>query len=125
MKQAVILLTVAVMITLYLGSGAMAFNSPLDENSPIGIATSTPDQPSNSAIPSSEDTPTAVPPTPTMSNGPIYEYVSEPEPMEIIATPILFIPVSPLFHSPIPTPEYLCVAVGMSSKYILCYEVIP
>jgi len=95
MKRTVVLLIVAVLMALYLGNGAMAFNSPI---SPIATVYWPP--PSNH-----------IPHTPT------------PVPTMILFVPTVtpFIPISPIiFNSPIATPEAICVAVGHWGQ-ILCY----
>jgi len=106
MKQTIVLLIVAVLLALYLGSGAMAFNSPPDEISPIGAT----------PMPASQRVDRT--PCPTSTPRP----TSTPQPTPI-ATVTLFIPISPIvFHSPITTPESVCVAVGHWGQ-VLCYEV--
>jgi len=114
MKQLVLLLIVTLVVIAYLSGGAMAFNSPISP-----IATSKPIDPQ------------FLTPLPTGQPGPIKQPLQQTTSIPTLtpqstSTSIPFIPISPIiFHSPLPTPEYLCVTVGMASGYILCYEVIP
>jgi len=104
MKRAVILSITAVMVALYLGSGVMAFNSPISP--PAGPTPYIPP-------PSNHVTHTPTPAT-------LDEYIEQAP----TATPIPVIPISPIFHSPIatPVPQWICVAPGRFGQ-VLCYEV--
>jgi len=139
MKRIMTLAALAVLIALYLSSGVMAFNSPvspLDYVEPTETVEVEPTEPAwlqsqwgcppvnpdpvyghikwcpPYGTPADYWTPTPVP-TSVVSN--------EPAPAPT-ATPVPFVPISPIFHSPIPTPvSLMCVAPGMSSGYVLCY----
>ena len=88
-------LILAILAGIWLGGGAMAFNSPV---SPIPYI----------PTPSNHVTHTPTPAT-------LYEYIEQ------AATPV-FVPVSPIiFHSPIATPGPVCVAVGHWGQ-VLCYD---
>ena len=107
-----VLVAAAIMIAHSLGGATMAFESPIEwpveESAPVSPISSRP---------------TAVPPTPTASDEPIYEYVPGAEPVEAIATPP-FIPISPIFQSPLAAPvSLMCVTVAQASGQVLCYEV--
>ena len=108
-KRSMILLALAVMIALYLGVGALAFNSPVSPVSPIE--------------------PQFLTPLPTGQHGPIKQPMLPTTPVPTltpvpIATPIPFVPISPIiFNSPLATPvSLICVAPGMYGQ-VLCYEV--
>ena len=145
MKRVTMLLLFATAIALYLGGGALAFNSPLspvsgDEDDNVPGATFVPAVFPDDPIPDSEESPTKegrtatpAPPTPTPMPT-VTPCVVCYEPVEIPATatphpaPTIgpFVPISPIFpifHSPIATPvSLMCVAPG-SYGQILCYEV--
>ena len=147
MKRTMILMILAVLIALYLGGGALApraglaFNSPVsppdyveptatvevEPTEPAWIQTQWGCPPVNPdpvygripwcppyGHPSDYWTPTPAP-TPPVSN--------EPAPAPT-ATPIAFVPISPIFHSPLAAPvSLMCVMVAQASGHVLCYEV--
>jgi len=136
MKCALVLLALALLMAFYLGGGALAFNSPISplySPDPTRIIRETgwiaptpmpdfdrdgnllPDDPTETPTPS--PAPTA---TPCVVCPEAMETPAIPEPVFV---PV-FVPISPVFHSPIatPIPEFICVAPGMHGQ-IVCYEV--
>jgi len=129
MKRLVVLLGFAVLLSLFLGEGALAFISPvspLATRQPARLPCSVEQYARNQrswvepdwwAIKC--DAPWAIPDwwTGVWPEDPTPTPVSQ-------STPVPFIPISPIiFHSPVATPVgVICVAPGMHGQ-IVCYEV--
>ena len=113
-----LLLALAVLAAVWLGEGALAFNSPV---SPIYPTPPWWDHTPTTTRPAPEGLPTWTPP----DMWPTPYWYDDGPPLPPGETPApAFVPVSPIFHSPLATPapvRQMCVAVGHWGQ-ILCYK---